>query len=348
MTVSLSFPPPSVRPRPTRKKFYRSVSEYTIITHVGTHMDAPIHYFPEGKTIDAFPLEKFIGEGVILDVPKRPLELIDAPDLEQSGLVREGDIVMLCTGWGRKWPSPEYHEHPYLTEAAAHWLVRKKVKLIGIDFPAVDLPQARRDENYNNPVHHVLLSQEVLIIENLADMSAIAGKRAYGLHRGGPPQAQRGRRRAGEAGGPRLVLTALRHGPARATRAAAVEAALRVTGTRGEPHLSRIDCEHPEYPSAPCASRRVEVRGASRGGREDRIRIMIPAGVGLCSMPEYPAVHPGTRIRPVVDPEGSLVSVRGRRVPPAEQAFDAALQRRAMNRLRAGLGHERRCCRCVS
>jgi len=112
--------------------------------HTGTHMIAPYYVLQHSADLAALPPDIFFGNGVVLDIPKSSYETIDVSDLEGAAPVREGDIVVIDTGWHHKYSdSLEYYgEAPGLTEAAANWLVAKKVKFVAMDTPFVDHPLA--------------------------------------------------------------------------------------------------------------------------------------------------------------------------------------------------------------
>jgi DNA-binding transcriptional LysR family regulator len=105
---------------------------------------------------------------------------------------------------------------------------------------------------------------------------------------------------------------------------------LHVTDVRGENYLSRINCEYRDYLGELCSRHGVEIRRAYRSEREDWIMAMVAAGMGICFLPEFSAIHPGVRHRPVVEPEVvrevSLVSVAGRTFSPAVSAFVKAVR----------------------
>ncbi len=136
--------------------------------HNGTHLDAPFHFFSERQTIDQIPLRQCCGPAVCLDLSQtaRPGQ-IDAADLApHAELAAARKIVLLYTGWCRCWNAPEYFEsHPVLTRAAAETLVQWEIGLVGVDFPSVDQPPFE--------AHVVLLGNDVLIVENLRDLSRL-------------------------------------------------------------------------------------------------------------------------------------------------------------------------------
>jgi kynurenine formamidase len=155
-----------------------NISELKIATHAGTHVDAPWHFVPDGRTIDQVPLDQLCGTAVIVPIRRNGGEAIPAEDLEGSPEpIRAGDIVVLATGWGEKFNTPAYDLHPHVSEDAARWLVARRVKMLGLDTITVDLPTSMRPTPFAFPIHHILLENNVLIIENLANLQSIAGRR---------------------------------------------------------------------------------------------------------------------------------------------------------------------------
>ena len=62
-----------------------NVTELSLPCHAGTHVDAPIHIVPNGKSIDELPLDAFVGTGAVISVKKNGGEEVTAKDLEASG-----------------------------------------------------------------------------------------------------------------------------------------------------------------------------------------------------------------------------------------------------------------------
>lgn len=155
-----------------------NVTEMSLPCHAGTHVDAPIHIVPNGKSIEELPLDAFVGPGAVISVRKKGGEEVTAKELESAGIrVNRGDILLLHTGWDEKFESPDYNLHPYLSEDAARWMVDKGVKLFGIDCITVDLPTPLRQKGFNYPVHKTLLGNGVLIAENMANLGKIVGRK---------------------------------------------------------------------------------------------------------------------------------------------------------------------------
>ena len=140
-----------------------ALSEVKTGMHIGTHVDAPSHMLENGKSLDAYPPEHFFGRGVLLDA--RGKETIDI-DLLDGRQLSKGDIVLIVTGFSLKFQEAEYYtSYPVITEEFARKMVEHGVKMIGVDTPSPD----------RSPylIHKILLKDDVLIIENLANLEAL-------------------------------------------------------------------------------------------------------------------------------------------------------------------------------
>jgi kynurenine formamidase len=145
-----------------------SVTQLSVATHVGTHLDAPSHVIAGGKTIDQIPLDTLVGPAVVVSVKKPGGEKITAQDLLDAGANGSpGDALLIHTGWGSKFGTEDYHEHPYLAEDAAQWIVDNQLRLVGVDTITPELPGHLRQPGFDFPIHHILLGSGVLIIEHL-------------------------------------------------------------------------------------------------------------------------------------------------------------------------------------
>jgi kynurenine formamidase len=158
--------------------------------HGGTHVDAPVHFAKGGWTTDRIPLSSLIGPAVVVDVRaqcerERDYE-VRVEDLvgfeREHGAIREGTIVLLDTGFARRWPdrarymgtaerglqaSFELH-FPGLGPSAARWLVAKKVAAVGIDTPSIDHGPSRMFFS-----HRELFGANVPAFENVARLDEL-------------------------------------------------------------------------------------------------------------------------------------------------------------------------------
>ena len=79
-------------------------------------------------------------------------------------------FAVLCLRWGQ---IAFYKEHPYLSEEAAAWLVRRGVKLLGMDSPTPDDPRSGPNNPQDSPNHQILLGAGVILVEYLCNLSAL-------------------------------------------------------------------------------------------------------------------------------------------------------------------------------
>ena len=172
------FPAPRFEQIMARPANPLNVTEIQLACHVGTHVDAPIHFIADGPSMEQIPLERLYGPGVVWRLEVEPYALIQPQDFQrmEPGL-RPGDILILDTGYWENFFDQPYDRHASLSEAAAQWLVDQKVKLLGVDLPTVDLPTSQREKGFNWPVHYILLSHGVLVSEHLTNLRPLAGRR---------------------------------------------------------------------------------------------------------------------------------------------------------------------------
>ncbi len=152
---------------------YRETS-IAMVSHTGTHMDAPSHLLRDGPSLDVLPVSQFYGRAVVLDVSQGP-GIVTADFLrEQNGAIRSADFVLFYTGWEKRWGTEAYLEDgfPVPDEAAAKYLVSCGLKGVGTDALSID-PLA--DKNCL-PAHRTLLSGGLVIVESLC-LKKIVGRR---------------------------------------------------------------------------------------------------------------------------------------------------------------------------
>ncbi len=133
--------------------------------HVGTHMDAPLHMIPDGAFMSEIPPTQFFGPGRLIDARGRKLV---TEDLLEKVQLAKGDIVLVLTSWYKHFRSSDYYEaFPEIAPEFAQRLVAAGVSILGLDTPTPDKPPF--------PIHKILLSKNVLIIENLNDLELLLG-----------------------------------------------------------------------------------------------------------------------------------------------------------------------------
>jgi kynurenine formamidase len=145
--------------------------------HIGTHVDAPHHFLAEGPSLDSYPVDRFCGSAVLVDVSDRDPSLPVSREsilgaLERSDeSIREDDILVLRC-WAGDSSDPGYLRAAALEPAVGTWAAGLRLKALGIDLANVDNPGDR-----SFPVHIALLQAGVLIYESLVNLGEIGRAR---------------------------------------------------------------------------------------------------------------------------------------------------------------------------
>jgi kynurenine formamidase len=147
------------------------VTEVCFPTSIGTYLDAPYHFNPQGADISQLDLGQLVLPGVVLDL--RDLAAPDAPlpvDV-LAGLDVAGRALLLCTGWSDYWGEGQYYRHPFVSRVLAERLRAMRPALVGIDTLIIDSTL-----DPTRPTHTLLLQDGVLIVENLTRLSELIDK----------------------------------------------------------------------------------------------------------------------------------------------------------------------------
>lgn len=142
-----------------------NVTHVRCSAHVGTHVDAPLHFIDGAAAVDTIPLDVCIGPARVLHI--EAVGAIEIADLAPHAVESGERIILRTRNSTQGWRSETFYEDfVALSAAAARWLAEKRLRLLGIDYLSVS---RFRDEAA--AVHVPLLSAGVWIIEGL-DLSA--------------------------------------------------------------------------------------------------------------------------------------------------------------------------------
>ncbi len=176
--------------------FYAS-NRYRASEHGGTHIDAPIHFAEDHKTVDQLPIDQLTGAAIVVDVSPRAatdvdyqVRVADFEDWESKhGRIPENCIVLLHTGFARHWPdamkylgTPEKGPEavaklhfPGLHPDAATWLTKERsIKAIGLDTASIDYGQSKLFES-----HRILFAANLPAFENVAALDQLPATGAF-------------------------------------------------------------------------------------------------------------------------------------------------------------------------
>jgi kynurenine formamidase len=157
--------------------------------HGGTHLDAPTHFNKDGKTIDQIPLRQLIAPAVVIDVsakaaadPDYRLSVDDVRSWEKRhGNIPAGAIVLLRTGWAKRWPdrkqymgddtpgdASKLHFPSYGKESAEYLIGQRRVGVLGLDTASIDYGASK-----DFIVHRIASAAGVPGLENLANLDQV-------------------------------------------------------------------------------------------------------------------------------------------------------------------------------
>ncbi|MGQ9514291.1 MAG: cyclase family protein [Thermoproteota archaeon] len=136
-------------------------------THVGTHVECPLHYLENGKDVSSLPLSTFMGEAVVVNMRHRCAEPIKPIDLESED-VEKGDILLMWSGLSGM-------ERPFIAAETAKWLSEKRIKMIGVD-DSISVEAVG-----SMATHDHLLRNDIPIIEGLCHLEDLRRKRVFFL-----------------------------------------------------------------------------------------------------------------------------------------------------------------------
>ncbi len=181
--------------------------------HTGTHIDAPSHYCETGKHLGDIPIQDLVGSGLVIDL--RPVTepwsfySLDQVLAAAPEPIREGDIVVLYTGWEKyNWAQPTrddvmyFDRHPGPQPEVIDYLIDRKIKWIGADLASIDHSlftrvrwmrpdlveeyEARTGKPIEDTlpmkwfeyIHYKTARSNVCMLENLGgDLAQVAGRR---------------------------------------------------------------------------------------------------------------------------------------------------------------------------
>ncbi len=133
-------------------------------THIGTHIDAPLHFLQDGLSIDKVPLFHFIGKAQVIEVDEKEI----TKDIIRKKMRSDIERILFKTKNSSLYKEKRFiKDYTYLTEDGARFLVKRRIRLVGIDYISI--------EKFGTPdfnVHKILFQANICILEgiNLLDV----------------------------------------------------------------------------------------------------------------------------------------------------------------------------------
>jgi arylformamidase len=171
MPVFPGLPEPTFAPIAKVEEDGYAMTSYSMLNHIGTHVDAPAHQIAGGDTLDEIGLERLVTDAVTIDVSHRdPHGAIPLAELEPHlDKVRPGDIVLLYSDNGRNYGSEAYWTGwSYPDADAARALIERGISAIGFDGPSADPVDSTTFE-----LHRIWLASGRMILENVSNLDQL-------------------------------------------------------------------------------------------------------------------------------------------------------------------------------
>ncbi len=138
-------------------------------SHTGTHIDAPNH-FGYNTSIDEIDLNKVVSYCTLLRIEKSANEFITRDDIASYKI--DTKALIISTSWERMRSNDMYMiANPGLSVDAAEYLINIGIGIVGIDTPNID-----HNSSSDFIVHHRLLSNDILILENLCNLNKLPSR----------------------------------------------------------------------------------------------------------------------------------------------------------------------------
>lgn len=145
-------------------------------SHVGTHVEAPLHFLTEGGDTSSLAIEQLMGPAIVLDFRAKGVnEAITLEEIQAAGDIQPGDRVLIMTGRHTQYRTPQSHERPYITEEAVRWLVEeRKINCLGTDSSGFEVRGVS-----HHPNHRLAMNAGLPIIECLTNLVELRQQRVF-------------------------------------------------------------------------------------------------------------------------------------------------------------------------
>ena len=172
-------PPPSFIPWENIKEDGYNLELLFLSSHTGTHMDAPHHFLEKAAKIHEISLKKLVSEAALIQCRKSSGQSITKTDIQKfekkHGKITGFSSIIFYTGWQKNLQKKYYFtKNPGLSVSAAKYLATKKISLVGIDSPSIDLG---KDSKFS--VHQIFAKKGMLIVENLTNLDKIKSSKFH-------------------------------------------------------------------------------------------------------------------------------------------------------------------------
>jgi kynurenine formamidase len=176
--------------------YYYSAYNFEAAEHGGTHVDAPVHFYRGGNTVEQIPIEQLIGDAVVIDVTEKVRKnrdyQVSVEDIltweKEHGTLPQKSIVLIHTGMSVFWPERKKYmgsdkrgkegiqelSFPGIHPRTAEFLTTQRtIKAIGLDTPSLDYGKSK-----DFKTHQILFKKNIPGFENLTNIDKLPSKGA--------------------------------------------------------------------------------------------------------------------------------------------------------------------------
>ncbi|GIF14263.1 cyclase family protein [Actinoplanes teichomyceticus] len=162
------------------------MQQWRLIEHVGTHVDAPAHFTPGGRTSTELRPSELIRPAVVIDIAERAARdadtVVTVRDIQaferRHGRIPDGAAVLMYSGWGAKAGDPDAYRgadaagtlhFPGFGTDACEWLLRHRaIGCLGVDTLSID-----PGDSATFDTHRALTGADRYGLENLAGLDRV-------------------------------------------------------------------------------------------------------------------------------------------------------------------------------
>lgn len=145
-------------------------------SHVGTHVEAPLHFLTDGGDTASIAIERLFGPAIVLDFRHKAVnEAITLDEIKAAGDIQPGDRVLVMTGRHTSYRTPASHDRPFITEEAVRWLVEdRQINCLGTDSSGFEVRGVS-----HHPNHRLLNNAGIPVIECLTNLVDLRTQRVF-------------------------------------------------------------------------------------------------------------------------------------------------------------------------
>ena len=157
----------------------RNTHSILVGSHSGTHMDAPYHFWQNGKTIDELDLNNTCGEVGIIDFRKMNKNVVTLDDVKN---ITVQEKMLFVFGWFKNWKTDRfYKDFPYFLPDTIDYFINRGMRFMAMDTPSPDTGTAINEKD-DSPNHKKLLENDVIIVEYLTNTDVIDFSKKYEIY----------------------------------------------------------------------------------------------------------------------------------------------------------------------